>query len=57
MSEHTDNAPEYVDLLYTIVKVEGLDLNIKRNQALVMKFIMQNYQNSAYVLEKSREER
>ncbi|CAC5357472.1 unnamed protein product [Mytilus coruscus] len=55
--EHTSEAPEFVDLLYTLVKVEGLDLNIKRNQSLVMKYIMQNYQTAAYILEKTQNER
>ncbi|XP_076109900.1 inositol 1,4,5-trisphosphate-gated calcium channel ITPR2-like isoform X1 [Mytilus galloprovincialis] len=55
--EHTSDAPEFADLLYTLVKVEGLDLNIKRNQSLVMKYIMQNYQTAAYILEKPQNER
>jgi len=55
--EYQEKSPEYLDLLYTLVKVEGLDLNIKRNQSLVIKYIMQNYRKSAYVLEKPRNER
>jgi inositol 1,4,5-triphosphate receptor type 1 len=36
------------------VQVEGLDLTIKRNQALVMKYIMQNFKKAAYVLDQPR---
>ena len=38
-----------------IVKVEGLGLTLKRNQAYVMKFIMQDYNKLAYVLDQPRE--
>jgi hypothetical protein len=34
-----------------IVKVVGTDLTLKRNQAFVMKYIMQNYKKLAYVLD------
>jgi len=34
---------ERVDLLNAIVKVEGLGLTLKRNQAYVMKYVMQDY--------------
>ncbi|GFO23772.1 inositol 1,4,5-trisphosphate receptor type 3-like isoform x9 [Plakobranchus ocellatus] len=53
--QHT--APQFLDLLKTLVKVESLDLTIKRNQALVMKYVMQTFKKSAYVLDQSQEER
>ena len=37
------------------MKVEGLGLTLKRNQAYVMKFIMQDYNKLAYVLDQPRE--
>lgn len=56
-AEHQHKAPEFLDLLNVLVKVEGLDLTIKRNQALVMKYIMQNFKKAAYVLDQPRESR
>ena len=38
---HQEKAPQFLDLLKCIVKVEGLGLTLKRNQAYVMKYIMQ----------------
>lgn len=32
-------------------------MTIKRNQALVMKYIMQNYRKAAYVLDQPRDQR
>lgn len=56
-AEYQHEAPEFLDLLKVLVKVEGLDLTIKRNQALVMKYIMQNFKKAAYVLDQPREAR
>ncbi len=44
-----------MDFWQVIVKVEGLGLTLKRNQAYVMKFIMQDYNKLAYVLDQPRE--
>ncbi|KAL4233980.1 hypothetical protein ACF0H5_005635 [Mactra antiquata] len=52
-----DRAPEFLDLLGMIVKVVGTNLTLKRNQAYVMKYIMQNYKKVAFVLDMSRDER
>ncbi len=52
-----ESAPEFVDLLCAIVKIEELDLPLKRNQAYVMKYVMQNYTQVAYVLDTSPQER
>lgn len=54
---HQHDAPEFLELLNVLVKVDGLDLTIKRNQALVMKYIMQNYRKAAYVLDQPRDMR
>ena len=40
-----------------IVKVLGTGLTLKRNQAYVMKYIMQNYKKVAFVLDLTRENR
>ncbi|XP_055891550.1 inositol 1,4,5-trisphosphate receptor type 1-like isoform X4 [Biomphalaria glabrata] len=52
-----EKGPEFLDLLSMVVKVAGTDLTLKRNQAYVMKYIMQNYKKVAFVLDLSREER
>ena len=54
-AEHQENAPEFLDLLKVLVKVHGLDLTLKRNQTLVMKYIMQNFKKAAYVLDQPKE--
>ncbi|KAL4233979.1 hypothetical protein ACF0H5_005634 [Mactra antiquata] len=56
-AELQDQAPEFLDLLGMIVKVAGTNLTLKRNQAYVMKYIMQNYKKVAFVLDMSRDER
>jgi len=38
-------------------QVEGLDLTLKRNQAYVMKYVMQDYNKLAYVLDQPRDHR
>lgn len=50
-----EKAPEFLDLLSMIVKVLGTGLTLKRNQAYVMKYIMQNYKKVAYVLDQPRD--
>ncbi|XP_046366515.2 inositol 1,4,5-trisphosphate receptor type 3-like isoform X5 [Haliotis rufescens] len=54
-AENQHRAPEFLELLKVLVKVEGLDLTIKRNQALVMKYIMQTFKKAAYVLDQPRD--
>ena len=38
---HLEHVPEFLDLLNDIVKVSDLGLTLKRNQAYVMKYLMQ----------------
>ena len=52
-----ERGPEFLDLLSMIVKVAGTDLTLKRNQAYVMKYIMQNFKKVAFVLDLPRDER
>ena len=52
-----EKAPEFLDLLNVIVKVEELGLTLKRNQAYVMKYLMQDYAKLAYVFDQPREYR
>ncbi len=55
--ELKNQVPEYLDVLCAIVKVEGSGLAIKKNQTIVMKYIMQSYSSLAYILEKPAEAR
>jgi len=52
---HQEKVPEFLDLLNVIVKVEDLGLTLKRNQAYVMKYLMQDYAKLAYVFDQPRE--
>ena len=52
-----DRGSDYLDLLNAIVKVEGLGLTLKRNQAYVMKYVMQDYNKLACVMDQPREVR
>ncbi|ESO91009.1 hypothetical protein LOTGIDRAFT_163525 [Lottia gigantea] len=56
-AELQERGPEFLDLLGMIVKVTGTGLTLKRNQAFVMKYIMQNYKKVAFVLDTTQEER
>ncbi|CAH1798283.1 unnamed protein product [Owenia fusiformis] len=56
-AEHKEEVPEFLDLLNAIAKVQGLDLALRRNQTHIMKFIMQNYSRTAYVIDKPKEKR
>ncbi len=52
-----ESAPEFVDLLCAIVKIEELGLPLKRNQAYVMKYVMESYIQDDHVLKASPEVR
>jgi len=55
VGEHLENVPEYIDLLCAIVKVEGQDTPLRRNQVHVMKNFMSYFNKIAVVLEESME--
>lgn len=52
-----EKGSDFIDLLNVIVKVEGLGLTLKRNQAYVMKYVMQDYNKLAHVMDQPREYR
>ena len=56
-AQHQHKAPQYLDLLNAIVRVDSLGLTLKRNQAYVMKFVMQDYARLAYILDQPAEMR
>ena len=53
----TNRAPAFLDLLNAIVKVEELNLPLKRNQGYVMKYFMQYRNEVGYVLDTSASDR
>lgn len=55
LADSNVRAPELVDLLLTIAKVN--DLPLKRNQQMIMKYLMQNFSTVANGLERPRKER
>ncbi|XP_070537450.1 LOW QUALITY PROTEIN: inositol 1,4,5-trisphosphate-gated calcium channel ITPR3-like [Ptychodera flava] len=57
VAQHLNEVPEFLELLNAIVKVEELNLPIKRNQSYVMKFFMQYRSEVAYVLDQPAESR
>ncbi len=57
VGKHQERVPEFLELLCALVKVENLEIPLKRNQAYVMKFVMQSYSKTAFILDFSRERR
>ncbi len=57
VAKHRSDVPQFLDLLSAIVKVEELDLPLKRNQTYVMTYFMQYRTEIAYVIDQSKEER
>ena len=41
VATHLNKAPQFLDLMNSVVKVEELNLPLKRNQGYVMKYFMQ----------------
>ena len=57
VASFTNKAPQFLDLLNAIVKVEELNLPLKRNQGYVMKYFMQLRDKVAYVIDQPAEDR
>ena len=52
-----EKGAEFLDLLCAVVKVEDLDLPLKRNQGYVMKAVMTHYNDVAYIMSKTTDKR
>ncbi|XP_033730119.1 LOW QUALITY PROTEIN: inositol 1,4,5-trisphosphate receptor type 2-like [Pecten maximus] len=52
-----ETVPQFLDLLNAVVKVEELDLPIKRNQGFVMQYFMQFRADVAYVIDQDESAR
>jgi len=57
MCKFMDEVPEYLDVLYAMVRVEGLDTPLRRNQSLVMKYVMRSFAQIAVDFSKDRDVR
>jgi len=57
MCKFTDQVPEYLDVLHCMVRVEGLETPLRRNQALVMKHLMKTSAQIAPDLSRDRNAR
>ncbi|KAK7486477.1 hypothetical protein BaRGS_00022278, partial [Batillaria attramentaria] len=57
VAQHRDEIPQFLDLLNAVVKVEELDLPLKRNQSFVMTYFMQYRADIATIIDKPEQER
>lgn len=57
VATHQETVPQLLDLLNAVVKVEELDLPLKRNQGFVMTYFMQFRGDVAKIIDKSQAER
>ena len=57
VSKNKETTPQFLDLLNAIVKVEELDLPLKRNQGFVMQYFMQFRADVAFVIDQNEESR
>ena len=57
VAEHKAVVPQFLDLLNAVVKVEELDLPLKRNQGFVMTYFMQFRADVGFVIDISEGER
>ena len=47
MCKFKDEIPEYLDVLYAMVRVDGVEAPLRRNQALVNKHLMMSFSQIA----------
>ena len=57
VAQHKNTVPQFLDLLNAVVKVEELDLPLKRNQGFVMTYFMQFRSDVAYVIDQDEKAR
>ena len=57
MCKYGDHVPEYLDVLHAMVVVEGLETPLRRNQSLVMKYIMRSFTLVAVDFSRDRDDR
>ncbi|KAK6195687.1 hypothetical protein SNE40_001061 [Patella caerulea] len=57
ISKHKSAVPQFLNLLNAVVKVEELDLPLKRNQGFVMTYFMQYRSEIAYIIDQDEKDR
>ena len=57
VAANKETVPQFLDLLNAVVKVEELDLPLKRNQGFVMQYFMQYRSDVAYVIDQDEKSR
>ncbi|XP_062567417.1 inositol 1,4,5-trisphosphate receptor type 3-like isoform X1 [Saccostrea cucullata] len=57
VAKNKENVPQFLDLLNAVVKVEELDLPLKRNQSFVMQYFMQFRTDIAHVIDQDEQAR
>lgn len=57
VAKNKEAVPQFLDLLNAIVKVEELDLPLKRNQGFVMQYFMQFRSDVAFVIDQPEADR
>jgi inositol 1,4,5-triphosphate receptor type 1 len=57
VAKNRENVPQLLDLLNAVVKVEELDLPLKRNQSFVMQYFMQFRSDIAQVIDQDEKAR
>lgn len=57
VAKNKENVPQLLDLLNAVVKVEELDLPLKRNQSFVMQYFMQFRSDIAQVIDQDEKAR
>ncbi|ESO83880.1 hypothetical protein LOTGIDRAFT_236387 [Lottia gigantea] len=57
IAKHKSKVPQFLNLLNAVVKVEELDLPLKRNQSFVMTYFMQYRSEIAYIIDQPEDER
>lgn len=56
-ADNQEKAPEFLLLLSTLVKDQSTGMVVSRNKLIIAKFLMENYQKVAYIMEWTSKER
>ena len=57
VSKHKEQVPQLLTLLNALMKVEELDVPLKRNQGYVMQYFMQFRKDIAFVIDQNEQAR
>ncbi len=57
IAELREKAPEWLDMLCAVIKVDELNMALKRNQNYIMKMVMEKYEEIASFIKTTEQER